>query len=251
MVCRDAQEHKFTEPAMQNQAVVTLLDKCKMNKFKYTIGVYVDDFTALAQAKSRQRLEHLTKAMMHGIHDVFPPDSEDANDLISLKKLLKLEVEGKWSMLKELLGFDFNGEEKTMILAESKRTLLLEVLDRWVRSAKGEIRPIEWQEFHSVVLKIRHAFKARPAGKGLLTPCNRLLAKQPKYVFLGRNKRLATAIRDMRTLLREATANSTPCKELIMGYPDYIGVKDASVHGVGGIIVGENKECILTVATVG
>jgi hypothetical protein len=238
-------EHKFTEHAMKNEALAALPEQCKVKEFKYTIGVYVDDFTALAQAKSRQQLEHLTKAMMHGIHDVFPPDTEDANDPISLKKLLKLE--GEWAVLKELLGFEFDGEKKTMILAESKRTHLLEVLDRWVRCASGKMRPIEWQEFHSVVSKIRHAFKAIPAGKGLLTPCNKLLAKQPKYVFLGRNEKLATAIRDMRTLLREASANPTPCKELVMGHPEYIGVKDASVHGVGGIIVGENKKCVPTV----
>jgi hypothetical protein len=32
-----------------------------------------------------------------------------------------------------------------------------------------------------------------------------------------------------------------------MGEPDYIGVKDASKHGVGGVIFGENKACVPTV----
>jgi hypothetical protein len=39
----------------------------------------------------------------------------------------------------------------------------------------------------------------------------------------------------------------TKCSELVMGEPDYIGVKDASIHGVGGIIIGEKEDCIPTV----
>jgi hypothetical protein len=32
-----------------------------------------------------------------------------------------------------------------------------------------------------------------------------------------------------------------------MGEPDFVGIKDASVHGVGGIIVGHKSECVPTV----
>jgi hypothetical protein len=32
-----------------------------------------------------------------------------------------------------------------------------------------------------------------------------------------------------------------------MGESDYVGVKDASLHGVGGVIVGDKKACIPTV----
>jgi hypothetical protein len=94
---------------MKHDEVAALPQRCKNNKFKYSIGVYVDDFMGMVIAKSQQQLEHMIKAMMHGIHDVFLPDEIDANDPISLKKLLKLE--GEWSPLKELLGFDSDGEE--------------------------------------------------------------------------------------------------------------------------------------------
>jgi hypothetical protein len=76
------------------------------------------------------------------------------------------------------------------------------------------------------------------------------MRKQPENIFLGRNEKLSTAIKDMTTLLRESTKNPTRCKELVMGHPDYVGVKDASIHGVGGIIVGENKACVPTVFRV-
>ena len=43
----------------------------------------------------------------------------------------------------------------------------------------------------------------------------------------------------MRTLLRESTLAPTRCKELIGGWPNYIGYSDASGTGFGGIVFGE------------
>jgi hypothetical protein len=35
----------------------------------------------------------------------------------------------------------------------------------------------------------------------------------------------------------------THCHELVMGWPDFVGVIDASSHGIGGVIFGELSEC--------
>ena len=72
-------------------------------------------------------------------------------------------------------------------------------------------------------------------------------AKSPPYIYLNRNKPLLAAIKDCWHLLKLSTEFPTPCKELVTGWPHYIGVKDASSHGVGGIIIGEDKACIPTV----
>ena len=45
---------------------------------------------------------------MTGIHDVFPANIIDSNDPISKKKFLK--GDGQYSLLKTLLGFDFDGK---------------------------------------------------------------------------------------------------------------------------------------------
>ena len=50
--------------------------------------------------------------IMHGIHDVFPPDDEDANDAISYKKVLK--GESQWALIKDIMGFTFDGDAKTL-----------------------------------------------------------------------------------------------------------------------------------------
>ena len=55
------------------------------------------------------------------------------------------------------------------------------------------------------------------------------------------------AIRDCHHLLELSTKNPTPCKELVTGWPHYIGVKDAYSHGIGGIIMGKGKACTPTV----
>jgi len=78
-------------------------------------------------------------------------------------------------------------------------------------------------------------------------PCNSILSLRPPVVFLHRNKALRQTLQDCRTLLRESSAHPTPCRELVMGEPDFVGVKDASLHGVGGIIVGHRKPCKPTV----
>jgi hypothetical protein len=99
-------------------------------------------------------------------------------------------------------------------------------------------------EFESVIAKLRHAFIAIPAGVGLLSVCNPLLGRWPPFVHISKKNHLLEALRDCRTILREATAQPTPCRELISDWPHYVGVKDASKHGVGGVVIGEARKCI-------
>jgi hypothetical protein len=60
---------------------------------------------------------------------------------------------------------------------------------------------------------------------------------------MQRNKALREAIEMCCTLLRKTTLSPTRCRELIHGWPDYMGICDASSFGVGRVIVGENREC--------
>jgi hypothetical protein len=54
-------------------------------------------------------------------------------------------------------------------------------------------------------------------------------------------------MRFFRTLLRESTREPTRCRELTCGWPDYIGIVDASSHCIGGVVVGELSGCVPTV----
>ena len=85
---------------------------------------------------------------MQGVHDAFPPDKDDGNDSLSLKKLVNKE--GEWALLKDMLGFDFDGDLKTMQLEEKKRVVFLlglGVLQKWICTEKSKRAGIELSEF--------------------------------------------------------------------------------------------------------
>jgi hypothetical protein len=194
---------------------------------------------------SREQLRHLSTGTMTGIHDVFPADENDANDPISEKKLRQLD--GEYATTKTILGFEFDGVNKTLWLEEAKHAYLLTVLHGCTRSSRSGTTGIPFNEFESIIAKIRHAFTAILAGRGLLTPCNKILQTKPSMVFLQRNQVLLAAVMGCRTLLRESSDSPTRCRELAGRWPNYIGVCDASSHGVGGVIIGENEACVPTV----
>ena len=206
--------------------------------------VYVDDFISLVIPLSQEHLNHTATAVMTGIHDVFPTTNETITDPISYKKLSG--GEGAWSVQKEILGLTFDGVEKTIWLSEEKRDKLIKTVHKWIRGASLH-HGIPFDEFQSTMSKIQHAFLTIPAGKGLLSPFYLVLAKQPATVYLHRNAPLLAAITDCRTFLRDSVTTPTRCRNLITAWPDYIGIKDASRHGVGGIIIGENKSMPPTV----
>jgi hypothetical protein len=182
-------KHKFEQYAMGGDDVKKLSEKGgAQGPLKYLVEVYVDDFIPLAIATTQEQLEHVARAVMHGIHDAFPEDEDDSNDPISLKKLVKND--GQWALMKDLLGFDFDGDEKTMKLEVAKREFLLATLTKWLRTANDKTGCIPFPEFRSVVAKMKHAFICIPEGNGLLTPMNKLMSKEPEQVYLHRNRKL-------------------------------------------------------------
>ena len=51
-------------------------------------------------------------------------------------------------------------------------------------------------------------------------------------------------MKDSRYLLRLSAEFPTTCKELVTGWSHYIGIKDASSHEIGGIVIGEGKDAV-------
>ena len=46
--------------------------KSARDELLYLLEVYIDDFIAAARAKSPEELQHISRAILHAIHDVFP-----------------------------------------------------------------------------------------------------------------------------------------------------------------------------------
>ena len=215
------------------------------DELRYMIEVYVDDYIGIAIPTSQHQLEHVSRAILHGIHDVFPPEDDKDTDPISFKKIMK--GEGKWALVKDILGFTFDGEHKTLWLEEPKRDALVTILKGWIRSAESGYHGVPIKEFESIVAKVRHAFISIPAGKGLLSPCNDILRLGPDVVYIHRNQALRTALIDIRQLLQQSVVLPTKCRELVQAWPNFVGVKDSCNEGVAGVIIGEEDACIPTV----
>jgi hypothetical protein len=239
-------KHKFDALVSSNAMLAELPETYKTKKdMKYLIEVYVDDFMALVIPTSIKEVTHVGQVVMHGIHDVFQEHDNNANNPIAKNKLLK--GKGQISTTKMLLGFDFNGKDKTMWLEMAKRNQLLTMLHSWIRTSKRSAQGIQIKEFKSILAKIQHPFTALPAGVGLLSPCNAVLQKKSNIVYLQKNEALKQALLLCRTLLRKSTMQPTRCKELVQAWPDYIGICNASSFRFGGVIMGENSICPPTV----
>jgi hypothetical protein len=227
--------HKFDQWAGATMANIDMGHQ--MGPLRYVQEVYVDDFISAIIPTSKEQIKHVARGILHGIHDVFPPSKNDERDPISLKKLKK--GEGMYDTTKCLLAFDFDGVNKTMWLEESKHAALLTILHQWIRGATKAGRGIPFADFESVTAKLRHAFTALREGRGLLSPCNWVIRKRPPVVYLPCYGPLLEAICNIRTILQASVKHPTKCKDLVAGWPDYIGIVDASSHGMGGVILGE------------
>jgi hypothetical protein len=148
--------------------------------------------------------------------------------------------DGAWAHVKDILGMTFDGNAKTIWLATEKRDALLLVLKSWIRKASKRTG-IVFNEFRTTLSKLQHAFLTVPAGRGLLSAFYQVLSKEPAHVYLHSNANLYNAVRDCRAFLRDTIGSPTRCKNLVTGWPDYVGITDASGHGLGGVIIGENK----------
>jgi hypothetical protein len=134
-----------------------------MRNLRYVLEVYVDNFISCIIPTSRKQIEHVAQSILHGIHGVFSPSADKKKEPISAKKLPK--GDGTYKTTKCILGFDFDGKNKTMWLKEAKRAVLLTILHQWTRGAMRVKQWIPFAEFELVTAKLCHAFTALREGR--------------------------------------------------------------------------------------
>ena len=112
--------------------------------------------------------------MLFGIHCVFPPPSvtgHEGEDPIALKKLLQWE--GMFQPIKEVLGWEFNGQNFTISLPSNKRDKIIRRIDDILRHKTTPHKPLEKLQGNLV-----HASLGLPAGRGLLSSVYTAVAKK-------------------------------------------------------------------------
>jgi len=108
----DALLHEVTLPAHPfEDKMVTEANESAMSRlhaaaaFVNLVEVFVDDFIGATNNSDRTHLQHFSRAMLHGVHSIFPPPAvtgHHGQDPISQKKMD--QGEGIWSTTKEILG---------------------------------------------------------------------------------------------------------------------------------------------------
>ena len=146
--------------------------------------VYIDDFIGLLQTTDSKEILRCSRALLHGIHSVFPPPTvtgHDGHDPISQKKMDA--GDGLWETRKEILGWIFDGLERTMELPQDK-------VDKIVTTITTARRQgwLPRKEFESLRGKLRHAALGLPNGQHLLQPVDQALkmARQHDAARLSR-----------------------------------------------------------------
>ena len=217
------------------QEILSRPEQVQTREAASAIEVYVDDFIACTNNSEYNNITHLARAMLHGIHSLFPPPSVTGHageDPIALKKLL--EKEGMFQYEKEVLGWMFNGKTFTISLPNKKRDKISLLLESMLKNKYTTLKPLE-----KLQGKLIHASLGIPGGRGLLSPLYRAVAtKSDKTAVTGD---LRQCMKDWKILIKEIASRPTSVHELVARDPHYIGYADASKRAVGGVWVNGTK----------
>ena len=244
-------EHHMMDPInpelLQNFPFPDLLhasDPVKAREqFYHLFECYVDDYVALLQSEDPLVVRHHSRALLHAIHQIFPPPTatgHDGEDPISYKKLV-LEEEGVWDTRKEILGWMFDGLHRTMELPAKKVASLREAISTANRSGHMEVKA-----FQSFIGKCQHACLGIPGGTALLPPLyqalHSALNRNQHSVQIHRDSAQHRALTDLKTIFKVLGDSPVQCQQLVPSEtPGYIGHCDACQCGAGGIWLSGSK----------
>jgi hypothetical protein len=210
----------------------------KLKHINRLLEVYMDDFIQSMQCTNPQALLHHSRALLHAIHSIFPPAPDPVtnpdDEPISLKKLQ--EGEGIWAFRKEILGWIFDGINRTIELPPNKLQKIRDNIKLALRQGHSSLKA-----FQSLLGKLQHACLAIPNGKALLAPLYALLPcdvnppPKPKHIQLPTGSDAYLALSDLKTLMKLIADRPTKCTQLVPQWPHFIGFCDACKFGAGGV----------------
>ena len=194
------------------------------------IEVYIDDYIACIDNISKNHIQQVSRAMLHGIHSIFPPPNvtgHNGGDPISEKKLDKLE--GQWAHVKEILGWIVDGVNFTIRLPQPK----IDKIKRTLRMLRSRCS-IKVKDFQKITGSLNHAAYGMPGGRGLFTVLWKALAKESRgYVKV--TPEVKQAFQDFQWLFTEMANNPVHVAQLVHRDPHCNGFSDACKWGAGGV----------------
>jgi hypothetical protein len=222
-------DHKFETlmlPAENNNAPTV---SHSPNKHSTLLEVFVDDFIGMTNQITPTNLTNLSRAMIHGVHSVFPPpdvSGHNGHDPISQPKLQK--GEGLWEFKKEVLGWSLDGKNFTLQLPPPKCEKIRKLIKHII-----SLKRVSLNKFQKLAGKLQHASFGIPGGTGLFSPIQRAMANNPDFINI--TKDLIVILEDWRYMVQFMIKHPTSVSQLIVEYPNYIGYSDSCGIGTGGI----------------
>jgi hypothetical protein len=190
--------------------------------------VFVDDFVGVTNNTTTTHLTHISRAMINGIHSIFPPPevtTHSGGDPISKKKLDK--GEGVWSHCKEILGWDLDGKNFTIQLPPAKCDAIVLQIRKMLKLTRTSLN-----KYQKITGKLQHASFGIPCGRALFSPLQMAMRNNPKFINLTED--LRQIFLDWTFMIRFMKNHPTSVLQLVTNYPDYVGHSDACGLGCGG-----------------
>ena len=221
--------HTFENLMLPNAAPDTTPSTNTTSNEVTLLEVFVDDFIGLTNNITDTHLTTVSRAMIHGVHSVFPPpdvSGHNGHDPISHPKLIK--GEGLWEFKKEVLGWILDGENFTLQLPPPKCEKI-RILTKNIITSKR----ISLNKFQKLAGKLQHASFGIPGGAGLFSPIQRAMANNPDFINI--TKELITILEDWRYMIQYLIKHPTSVLQLIVEFPHYLGYSDSCGIGTGGV----------------
>ena len=176
----------------------------------HCLEVFVDDFIGVAQTSNIHQLRHYSRAMLHGIHSIFPPPTvthHNGHDPVSEKKLDK--GEGSWETTKEILGWNFDGRAGTIQLPLDKCQKIRLLINQMLRRTRSSLN-----SYQKLAGKLQHASLGMPGGKGLFSPLQLAMLGNPPFITLSDD--LKQTLRDWRSIIKYMESHPTSVQQLVL-----------------------------------
>lgn len=217
--------HKFEAQMFDDSYEDTITPQEVVN----LIEVIVDDYIAVSNAAMQKQQLHISRAMLHGIHSIFPPPEitgHTGEDPIAQKKML--EGEGLWQDCKEILGWIFDGKAFTISLLAKKIEKIITEIKRFKKIAKRKQKrqqAVLLNKWQKLAGSLMHASFGLVGGKAMFSPIWKAMEGSPKFICF--NLALLECLKDWKYILKNMMKNPTDISLLVAEYPHYTAYLDA------------------------
>jgi len=174
-------EHPFEDKMLDKARETAWQRLSAATSYINLVEVFVDDFIGATTNSTMKHLEHFSRAMLFGVHSIFPPpevSGHHGQDPVSQKKMD--QGEGLWETTKEILGWLVDGAKFTVQLMPDKVDKICKLINKQVCKAKT-VSKLRYQELAG---KIQHASFGVPGGKGLFSPVHSALKTTKDFIVM-------------------------------------------------------------------